>query len=556
MNRLLIAVTALALCLTAPPSFAQDHPDRGGAPDSTHGAGAGEMMQAEAHAGGGSHREDATAQMDGDDHAAPAQSTTHELGAKLPVWSALPFLGILLSIALFPLFTPVWWHHHYPKVSAFWAIVFAVPFVISYGTPAWHEILHIYVTDYIPFIILLWGLFTASGGILLRGSLVGRPPVNLLLLLIGTILASWMGTTGAAMVMIRPVIRANKHRRYRTHVVVFFIFLVANIGGSLTPLGDPPLFLGFLHGVPFFWTFNIFPHFAMTAAMLLIVFFVIDSILYAREKKQFAIEEAKHAEVERQPLSLHGWHNIFFLMGVMGAVLFSGTAELGHIEFAGLHVAWAAIVRDLAILVMIALSLLTTPYISRKKEAVLRATRPADYEQILRRNVRHGNEFDWFPIKEVAYLFAGIFMTIVPALAMLRAGTHGHLAFIIEATREPAQFFWITGILSSFLDNAPTYLTFFNLAQGRLALNDQIVNQILTGEITHRAAGEFIPILKAISAGAVFFGAMTYIGNAPNFMVRSIAEEQKIRMPSFFGFMLWSIAILVPLLVVVTLVFF
>ncbi len=452
------------------------------------------------------------------------------LGAELPLWSALPFVGILLSIALFPLFAPGFWHHHFPKISAFWALLFAIPFLIAYRGDAFHEILHIYLADYIPFIILLWGLFTASGGILLSGTLVGTPRLNLLLLLIGTILASWMGTTGAAMVLIRPVLRANKIRQSKVHVVIFFIFLVANIGGSLTPLGDPPLFLGFLHGVPFFWTFNIFPHFAFTAVILLVLFYLLDSWFYKREQKRGTLEEVRG---EKVPLKLSGLHNILFLMGIMGAVLFSGTAKLGEINVLGVHMYLQNIVRDVVILLMIYLSLKTT-----------------------RKQIRVDNGFTWFPIKEVAYLFAGIFMTIIPALAMLRAGLEGELAFIVNAVREPFHYFWVTGTLSSFLDNAPTYLTFYNLAQGRYGIDDAMVNMMLTGQANPSFLGEFVARLKAISAGAVFFGAVTYIGNAPNFMVRSIAEENKVPMPSFFGYMLWSVGILFPVFVLVTLLFF
>ena len=453
-----------------------------------------------------------------------------DLGTRLPLWSGLPFVGILLSIALFPLFAPRFWHHHFPKVSAFWALVLAVPFIIAYKGEGVQEILHIYITDYIPFIVLLWGLFAASGGILLSGTLVGTPAVNLLLLVIGTILASWMGTTGASMVLIRPVLRANRFRKNKMHVVIFFIFLVSNIGGSLTPLGDPPLFLGFLHGVPFFWTFNIFSEFLLVALILLGSFFLIDTAMYRRERTEV---EARFSEAEHVPLRLQGLHNLFFLAGIMGAVLFSGMVKLGEVNLFGVHTPIQNLIREATILLMIYLSMKTTS-----------------------KQIRRDNEFTWFPIKEVAYLFAGIFMTIVPALAMLRAGGEGALAGIVEWTREPAQFFWITGSLSSFLDNAPTYLTFYNLAQGRLGLTDTIVHQMLTGNVLHGSEAVFIPILKAISTGAVFFGAMTYIGNAPNFMVRSIAEENRVKMPSFFGYMLWSIGILVPVFIIVTFVFF
>ncbi len=476
-----------------------------------------------------------------DIHQGDSHSPSHGggLGEKLPLWSVVPFVGILLSIAVFPLVAPTFWHHHYPKISFAWALIFGLPFVYFYGSEAIHEIIHIYVIDYIPFIILLWGLFTASGGIVVKGSLAGTPRINVVILLIGTILASWMGTTGASMALIRPLIRANRTRRFKVHTVVFFIFLVSNIGGSLTPLGDPPLFLGFLHGVPFFWTFNIFPHMLITSIILLILYFAIDTILFkkeARDISKFATDEGESKEEEearaKEPISVHGLHNIIFLAGIMGAVLLSGIWKGREMNILGIHVGIQSITRDVLIVLMGMFSLWTT-----------------------NRKLREENGFTWFPITEVAYLFAGIFMCIIPALAMLRAGTAGELAFIIRAVKEPAHYFWITGILSSFLDNAPTYLTFFNLSLGKLGIPEPLVTGILTGA-QHPQAETFITYLKAISAGAVFFGAMTYIGNAPNFMVRSISEESRIKMPSFFGFMLWSVGILAPIFILVTWIFF
>jgi len=452
------------------------------------------------------------------------------MSRELPLWTGLPFAGLLLSIALFPLLAPHFWRHHFSKVTFAWALIFAVPFLIAYGNLAIYEILHIYLIDYIPFIILLWGLYTVSGGILLRGTLVGTPWLNLRLLLVGTILASWMGTTGASMLLIRPMLRANKHRNTKMHIIIFFIFLVSNIGGALTPLGDPPLFLGFLHGVPFFWTFNIFPHFAVTSIMLLILFYIIDTIVYKREKPQ--VPEKDQENGKKYPLRLEGAHNFIFLGGILCFVLLSGTWKAGHFTINGVQMQIQNLVRDLGILSMGILSMKTT-----------------------HAKIRSDNEFSWFPIKEVAYLFAGIFMTIIPMLAMLRAGSAGSMAFIIDRVREPFHYFWITGALSSFLDNAPTYLTFFNLALGRLGLTEQHVTLILKG-LEHAAGGDFVTYLKGISAGAVFFGAMTYIGNAPNFMVRSIAEEQGIKMPSFFGYMIWSALLLLPLFLIVTLIFF
>lgn len=455
------------------------------------------------------------------------EAAVDEMMRELPLWSGLPFMGILLSIAFFPLLAPHFWHKHFPKVSLAWALIFAIPFLFTYKSVALYEIIHIYLIDYIPFIVLLWGLFTVSGGILLRGTLVGKPIVNLMMILVGTVLASWMGTTGAAMLMIRPILRANQHRKYKVHVVVFFIFLVANIGGSLTPLGDPPLFLGFLHGVPFFWTLSLLPHLIFASIILLAAFFVLDTILSKKEGIKPPQPE------EKSSLRLEGAHNFLFLAGIMGFVLLSGTWKAGHILVYGVHLNFQNIVQVVGIIGMGALSMATT-----------------------KRKIRDDNDFNWFPIMEVAYLFAGIFMTIIPMLAMLRAGTEGAMAFIIDVVKQPHHYYWITGSLSSFLDNAPTYLTFFNLALGRLGLNELQATQILLGNVTGEQATHFISYLTGISVGAVFFGAMTYIGNAPNFMVRSIAIEGGVKMPSFFGYMFWSIAILIPTFILVTLVFF
>lgn len=446
------------------------------------------------------------------------------LGEVLPLWSCIPFACMLLSIALFPLLAPKFWHHHFGKVSAFWAVLLGLPFLIAYKGTAMHEILHIVLADYVPFIILLWALFTVSGGILLRGTLRGTPVVNTAMILIGTVLASWMGTTGAAMLLIRPFLKANDYRKNRAFMVVFFIFLVANIGGSLTPLGDPPLFLGFLHGVSFFWTFKIMPHMLLAAILLLVIYFFLDSYHYKKE----GLTSAPLEEGVKEPLKLEGIHNFLFLGGIVGSVLMSGIVDWGEVNTFGIHRAVQDWVRDGLLILMGILSLIAT---SRK--------------------LREDNEFTWFPIIEVAYLFIGIFITMVPCLLILKAGLKGELAFLIAAVKEPVHYFWITGTLSSFLDNAPTYLTFFNTALGSFypgMAEAQAVPLLMTENATY---------LKAISAGAVFFGANTYIGNAPNFMVRSIAEEAGTPMPSFFGYMLkYSIVYLIPVFVVVTLIFF
>ena len=461
---------------------------------------------------------------DGDAHHGPA------LGTLLPLWSVIPFAGILLSIAIFPLVAPHFWHHHFPKISALWAVIFALPFLIVFKTEAIQSILHIYLIDYIPFIVLLWALFTISGGIYVGGSMRGSPRVNALLLLIGTLLASWIGTTGAAMVLIRPLLRANAWRRYKVHTIVFFIFLVANIGGSLTPLGDPPLFLGFLHGVPFFWvTTHILPHMLVVSLILLVVYFVLDTIYYRRE------EEPAPDDGREGGIRIEGLHNLIFLMGVMAGVIFSGSVRMVHVPIYGhVYVELQNWIKDAFLILMGVLSLKTTA-----------------------KSIREKNEFTWFPIQEVAYLFAGIFMTIIPALAILQVGRDGALAGLVEFVKTPVHYFWVTGGLSSFLDNAPTYLTFFNTALGGFGMPESSVPGMLGYVDETLRNASFIADLKAISAGAVFMGAMTYIGNAPNFMVKSIAEETGIPMPSFFGYMLkYSLPILVPVFVIATLIFF
>jgi len=450
-----------------------------------------------------------------------------ELGSVLPLWTAIPFIGILLSIAIFPLIAPHFWHHHFPKVAAAWALIFAIPFLIVYRGQAVHEILHIYFIDYIPFIILLWGLFTISGGIFIRGSLKGTPILNTFLILIGTLLASWVGTTGAAMIMIRPLLRANEDRKHKVHLIVIFIFLVANIGGTLTPLGDPPLFLGFLHGVDFFWTLGLLPELIVTAVILLIVLYIWDSILYKKENLPDPVNK------EKVPIKVEGAFNFLFLLGVIAGVLFSGVAKIGDVNVLGVHMQIQGIMRDVWIIGMGLLSLKLTSKV-----------------------IREENEFSWFPIQEVAYLFAGIFMTIIPALAILKAGEHGALAALIRAVETPKDFFWVTGSLSSFLDNAPTYLTFFNTALGKLGLTEPMVREAFEAGTISTSFPEFEKLLIGISLGAVFMGAVTYIGNAPNFMVRSIAEESGIKMPSFFGYMFkYSIPILIPVFIVVSWLF-
>ncbi|HYD99836.1 MAG TPA: sodium:proton antiporter [Alphaproteobacteria bacterium] len=454
--------------------------------------------------------------------AGPAAAATagapHLDGAALGLIWTVPFVGILLSIALMPLLTPHFWHHHYGKVSAFWALAFMLPFAQAFGPAlAGYELLHTLLLEYLPFIILLFALFTVAGGVRVTGSIQGTPLVNTAILAIGTVIASFMGTTGASMLLIRPLLRANAHRRHRAHSVVFFIFLVSNIGGSLTPLGDPPLFLGFLKGVSFFWpTTHLFAKFVFCSVVLLALYYVLDSVLYAREGRPVVAGEP-------ESLGIEGGINLLLLGGVVLAVLMSGLwRPEGGLTIYHVEVPLQGIVRDLLLIGLAVLSLRLTNAESRRL-----------------------NGFSWGPIEEVAKLFAGIFLTIIPAIAILRSGEAGALGGLVALVNDggrpdPVMYFWLTGGLSSFLDNAPTYLVFFNTAGGDPAL----------------LMGEQALTLAAISAGAVFMGANTYIGNAPNFMVRSIAEVQGVRMPSFFGYMLWSGGILVPLFVLVTLIFF
>ena len=447
-----------------------------------------------------------------------------DLGTLLPYWSALPFAGLLLSLALFPLFAPKFWQRNYNFVVMVWGLMLAVPLLWFFGKPAMTEICHMILLDYIPFMILLLSLFTVAGGIYIKGAFKGTPLTNLFLLIIGTLVASWIGTTGASMLLIRPVIRSNAIRKSKAHIIVFFIFLVSNIGGSLTPLGDPPLFLGFLRGVPFFWTFNLLPSTLFISISLLALFFLLDTFYYLREKHHLPAPGGQNVQAA---IRLHGGHNFIYLAGIIAAVLFSGTVDLGEIVVFSTPVKLQNIVRDALLLAFSMLSLQTTS-----------------------RHIRAENHFHWGPIKEVVIVFAAIFITILPALAMLRAGPAGQLAFITNAAREPWHFFWITGLLSSFLDNAPTYLVFLTTALSNF------INGVSERTAIIKLIAEHPAILQAISAGAVFMGANTYIGNAPNFMVRAIAEENGVKMPSFFGYMAYSIVILMPIFVLATWIFF
>ncbi len=449
------------------------------------------------------------------------------IGESLSLITLIPFIGILFSIAFIPLVFPAFWHKNFGKISFFWAMLFLFPFTYSFGiSETLHQLLHVLLLEYLPFIILLLSLFTISDGIKLEGTLLGSPLINTAILAIGTVFASFMGTTGAAMLLIRPLIVANNYRKYKVHTIVFFIFLVANIGGSLTPLGDPPLFLGFLSGIDFFWTTKyMFKPMLFTSIILLIIYFIIDYYYYSKKEYQIVTRLANE-----KTFDIKGSFNIILIIGVVISVLLSGFLKPNVTipDFMGIHLEVQNIIRDIILLALTYASWKFTPKI-----------------------IRENNGFTWFPILEVSKLFIGIFITIIPAISILKAGLKGKLSFLINmltgSENQPINemYFWLTGILSSLLDNAPTYLVFFNIA-GSASGTVPIAEYLMT----------VVPeTLLAISMGAVFMGAVTYIGNAPNFMVRSIAEENNIKMPSFFGYMLWSIIILFPVFTLVSILF-
>jgi len=443
-------------------------------------------------------------------HAAPALD-----GASMGWPWALPFAGILLSIATGPLLFAKIWHAHYGKIAALWALLTLAPIAIAFGiSAAVAAFVHAVLAEYMSFIILLFALYVVAGGILITGTLRGGPLVNAGVLVLGTAMASVVGTTGAAMILVRPLIRANASRARNAHVVIFFIFLVANIGGALSPLGDPPLFVGFLRGVDFFWTTT---HLAfetvIVAVPVLAIFLALDIWLARGEPKSAA------ASV---PLGLRGLVNLPLIACIIGVILLSAHWNPGiELDIYGTHIALQNLVRDGALIVIALASLWLTP-----------------------EEHRAANDFTWEPIVEVAKLFAGIFICIIPVLAALEAGHNGTLAWLLKAVTaqngspHEVAYFWLTGILSAFLDNAPTYLVFFQLAGGDAA-------ELMT---------KLSPTLAAISMGAVYMGALTYIGNAPNFMVYAIAKERGVKMPSFFGYMLWSSAVLLPVLGLLTFV--
>lgn len=430
-----------------------------------------------------------------------------QLLINIPLWASLPFLIMLMFIAIGPLFFHHWWEENKNKliVSLALGVPTAIWLISNHLTD---QLIHQMLFDYIPFIILLGSLFIITGGIQLKGDIAAKPSVNTAFLAIGGILASFMGTTGAAMLLIRPVIRTISEREFKVHTILFFIAIVANAGGMLTPLGDPPLFLLYLRGAPFEWFFSLFKEWAFVLAVLLIIYYFTDRYYYKKE----TAAALKKDKTQLEPLTIVGTYNFIFLFGVVLSVAFLNEHYL-HIIHDNHYFAF---VREASMLLMAGLSLYLTP-----------------------RQLRIDNKFTWTPIIEVAFLFLGIFMTMVPALLWLN--THAPQLGVKTA----AQFYYATGMLSAFLDNAPTALAFHKLALG-LPVSDGV----------NLVAGIPEALLTAISLSAVFFGAMTYIGNGPNFMVKAIAEENKIKMPSFFGYMFkFSLVVLLPVYIVVQLLF-
>lgn len=452
------------------------------------------------------------------------------LGDKLPIWTIIPFVGMLLSIAIFPLVKGEWWEKNQLWVALFWSVVLIIPFfILTDAQTTIYELIHTVALDYLPFLLLLIALYAAAGGIVIRGSIVGTPKVNTIILAIGTVLASVIGTTGAAMVLIRPIIRANEWRKHKMHTIIFFIFLICNIGGSLTPLGDPPLFMGYLRGVPFFWCLtHLWPMYLFTSVVLLAIYYVIESKRYKKDLAEGCVQPEHSGEklqfdglinVAFIVLILIGTYSSGFLAGLDAFTNADGSTKGITLFTHGEETAVATypnLIKDLIYLVAIALSMKFT-----------------------KKTLREENNFNWGAMEEVAKLFIGIFITMIPALALLEAKGAS------LGLQEEWQFFWSTGLLSGFLDNTPTYLVFLTTAAS-LGAAEGIVTTVGTVAV---------PLLIAVSAGAVFMGALSYIGNAPNFMVRSIAEEHDIKMPSFFGYMKWSFGILVPVFLLDTLIF-
>jgi Na+/H+ antiporter NhaD/arsenite permease-like protein len=445
----------------------------------------------------------------------------NSFGELFPIYTIIPFLGMLASIAIFPLLCPRIWHHHFGKITIFWATFGVLVIIYFLQVEGVYLILHVLLEEYLPFIILLSALYVVSCGIYVSNFLSGTPLTNTLYLAFGTPLASLMGTTGASMVLIGPFLRANAWRKKRDFMVVFYIFLVSNIGGSLTPLGDPPLFLGYLKGVPFFWTLNLLFPMLFLCLPLLLIYYFLDRRFYLNERKQ-------NIPLQKEPFHIQGLYNLFLIFLIIAVLLFSGKANLPKANFFGIELSLNSLIRDLLLLGILAISHLITPY-----------------------EIKANNEFSWYPIKEVIIIFFGLFITMIPAVQILLSGEKGAFGPLIHWMDKPYHYFYGSGVFSAFLDNAPTYLTFLS------ALLGKFYQGLPEGTAFSLLIKEHPKYLLAISCGAVFWGAMTYIGNAPNFMVKSIAEERGIPMPSFFGYVFkYSLPILFPLFVLLSQIFF
>lgn len=422
------------------------------------------------------------------------------------IYSTIPFVLMLLSIAIFPLVAEKFWESNKNKLIV--SVVLSVPVVIYLlFNNLSAEIVHTIFFDYIPFIILLGSLFVITGGIHIDGNLLAKPIVNTIFLGIGAILASFMGTTGAAMLLIRPLINTNKERKFKKHLILFFIAIVANCGGLLTPLGDPPLFMMYLRGASFFWFFSLFPEWLLVNGLLLIVFYFVDSYYYKKEPEISLQKDAEHEKM----ITVTGKINFIFLLSVVLGIAFLNKSYLPFIE----QNHWYSYIRELFLILMAALSLKFTG-----------------------KTVRKQNHFSWHPIEEVAYLFLGIFFTMIPCLIYLNANAQ------YLSVNTPILFYYLTGLLSSFLDNTPTAVTFYELAKGLPQAGNLV-------------AGISESYMRAISLGAVLFGSMTYIGNGPNFLVKTIAEHYHIKMPDFFAYMYkFSLIILLPIFILLSILIF
>ncbi len=424
----------------------------------------------------------------------------------IPLLSLLPFVLMLGSIAVFPLFWEHFWEHNKNKLII--AIILSLPIIVFLvASNLTDKLLETMLFDYVPFIVLLGALFTITGGIFLSGDIEAKPSINTLFLAIGAILASFMGTTGAAMLLIRPVIYTNKERKFKVHTILFFIGIIANCGGLLTPLGDPPLFMMYLRGASFSWFFKLGVEWFFTNGALLLIYYFVDSYYHKKEPLSAIIKD----KTDIRPIKIQGTQNLIFLAGVVLAVAFLNDHYLSFIK----QSEYFKFIREIVIVLLAYLSILFTPHMTRVS-----------------------NNFTWEPIKEVAYLFLGIFITMVPCILYLESNAKQ------LGVSTPTQFYYYTGLLSSFLDNTPTAVTFHSLALG------------LGEHVGAMAAGIPEVLLRAISIGAVFFGSMTYIGNGPNFMVKAVAEENNIKMPDFFSYIFkFSLIVLLPIFILVQLLF-